>query len=356
MIATLTFHNAINYGAILQAYALQRMIQLCGYETEIFNYNCPAIQKSHYEPKPGIKSKIAWAARASVRRAKLEKFNQFKEKYLSISKLVSREDLYEFGKRYDSVVVGSDQVWNTDITDGDRTYFLDFVPAKKKKAYAASIGLRSWDASLEPELARAVSDFSYLTVRENSSAEYLSELIGYRPQSVCDPVFLLTKEEWLEVAVRPDINEPYVLCYSFGKPSDKLLSWSKAQALQLGAKLVLIHFGPTKISGAVNVRAAGPEEFLGWLSEAQLVVSSSFHACAFSIIFEKNFCWFVDEDNKLQASRSGRIEDLLKDYNLTDRKVCSSSLMPVDIEYSSVVPLREQQRSRSINALEELLK
>ncbi len=355
-VATLTFHEAINYGAALQTHALQRTIEKLGYHTEVLNYSCPAIYQAHYGSPTSLKSRIGRLLKLGALKRKHEAFRDFFHKNVKISQSVSRKNLADFSNSYSSVIVGSDQVWNTDLTCGDKTYFLDFLPSEKRRSYAASIGVKSWNKEEESELVNLLANFKAITVRESTAADYLESLLGSRPAVVCDPVFLLSYEEWNEVAVKPTVSEDYVLVYTFGKPPKDCLAWARKQAKDLDCKLVVLHFGTLPIPGAVNVRDAGPAEFLGWIRNARFVISPSFHGCCFSVIFKREFCWFrSNADSAELKSRSSRIEDLLKKFPISNREVNSSSNMPPVIDYGSASKVLDGYRAESLSMLVEVI-
>ena len=355
-VATLTFHEAVNYGAVLQCYALQRAIERLGVTTEVLNYSCPAIHDAYHRPPTALRPRVGWLLKSGAQGRRNEAFREFLERNVKTSRLVRRDELGGLCERYSRVVVGSDQVWNTDLTGGDRTYFLDFLPPERRAAYAASIGVRSWDERDEADLAGFLSDFRALTVREDVAADYLAGLLGKRPAVACDPVFLLPREEWEQVAVAPPMRGDYALLFTFGKPPSDALAWARRRARELGCRLAVIHFGSLPIPGAVNVRDAGPAEFLGWIAGARLVVSPSFHVCCFSVIFQRDFCWFRSaSDDQALRSRSSRIEDLLKKFSISDREVGSSSSMPPAIDYESAQEILDKYRAESLSALAEVI-
>ncbi len=356
--AIITFHQAINYGAILQAYALQKTIQHLGYQCEILNYTCAQIKESYQKPKKSIKSQISWMLNTNNRRSRSAKFKAFIDANMILSSDVSREDLSEYCRRYSTLIVGSDQVWNPLLTGNDRTYFLDFLDdSKKKVAYAASLGVEKWQKDFELEGKSLVSKFRVITVRESSAAAYLRDLLERNIDTVCDPVFLLSRNAWGKLAVSSAcLQEQFVLIFSFGQPPRDCLEWGRRRAADLNCKLVVLHFGPFPIPGVLNVRDAGPEEYLGWIKKSCFVISPSFHAICFSIIFERQFCWFnSDSDDSVLKSRSSRITDLLTNLNLKGNAVNKSSSFPAPINYPDVRELLDAWREKSLQILVKAL-
>lgn len=356
IIGTLTFHEAVNYGAVLQAYALQSAIRSLGYETEVLNYCCQQIKNSYYQRPASLKPLMGWYLLAKKRKVRQRRFGKFIFNNIRLSDPVTKQNLKTYSKKYELVIVGSDQVWNTKVTKGDPTYFLDFVQPTKRCSYAASIGLQSWPNNEEPLWIELVSSFRTITVREETAADYLESLTGDRPEVVCDPVFLLPREEWEKIRIDPKIKDDYVLLFSLGKPADDSLKWAKSQAAKLNYKLVVLHFGVLPIPGVINIRDAGPAEFLGWISNAKLVISPSYHVTCFSIIFNRQFCWFVsDGDAQNIKTSTSRLTDLFNLYGLTGRRVTQESPFPSFTDYSSVNKKVESIRRRSIGILERML-
>ena len=356
IVATLTFHEAVNYGAVLQAYALQKAIKQLGYRTEVLNYSCQAIRDPYYKMPAAPKAKVGWLLRSRVRSVRQTAFKEFISRYIDIGQLVERADLECASENYSKIIVGSDQVWNPTLTNGDTTYFLDFAAPEKKAAYAASIGINSWPKELETTYARLLSSYRGLSVREKTASEYLSDLIGYRPEVVCDPVFLLSAKDWRIIAKAPQINQKYVLLFAFSDPGKDCLAWVKSIATGFGYKVVVIHFGAMPIPGVINIRDAGPREFLGWIDGAELVISPSFHVSCFSVIFQKNFSWFIsNHDSEGVKSRTSRITDLIDTLGISDRAVNHTSSLPPHINYDEVEERLAEYKARSFSILEGMV-
>ena len=355
-VATLTFHEAVNYGAVLQAYALQKAIKQLGYRTEVLNYSCQAIRDPYYKMPTALKARVGWLLRSRVRSIRQAAFKEFISSFLDIGQVVKRADLECACEKYSTIVVGSDQVWNPTLTNGDTTYFLDFVTPEKKVAYAASIGINSWPVELEATYAHLLSSYRGLSVREKTASEYLSNLIGFEPEVVCDPVFLLSASDWRIIAKAPQIKQKYVLLFAFSDPGKDCLAWVKSIANGLGYKVVVIHFGAMPIPGVINIRDAGPREFLGWIDGAELVISPSFHVSCFSIIFQKNFGWFIsDHDSEGVRSRTSRITDLIDTLGISDRVIKHTSTFPPLINYDEVEERLAKYKTRSFSILEGMV-
>lgn len=336
-IGTLTFHEAGSYGAVFQAYALQQALIDLGVNTEIISYRCPAIWK-YREKTINPRIVVGRLLRFPWRIKKIKKFDSFRNKYLSCSKLVvNKKEISDLCQKYDGVIVGSDQIWNTDLTNNDYTYFLDFLNDNNKKiAYAASIGVTSWDNEVEG-LVKKISKFRSLSVREKSTANYLNASLGVKADVVCDPTFLIDIERWNKVTEEPSFSYKYILVYMLGKEYEECLRWCHKLSAETNCKIVLVHSNRKKGKKCLNVRSAGPDEMLGLIKNAQFVATNSFHGICLSMIFKKDFVWFRanKEDNNLKQ-REIRIRDLLSDCNLSDREVTIHSPIPHPINKSAL--------------------
>ena len=291
-IGVLTFCNANNYGAALQAFALQKKLEQMGHAVELIDYRCPAIDSAHAKKtvtssgislKKGIYNflyNIVFSSRG-------RKFEVFR-KCVKRSKCYQKSDLFAEQKRYDLFITGSDQVFNFALTGHDETFFLDFVVSKDKKvAYAASMG--NFIDAEKGTYAKLLKDFRLLSVREKSTALQIENKLGIACDVVPDPVFLHSAEQWKELLnLRKDAQtKPYVLIYTlFESPELYQLAneYAKKNACKVFAITKALRPGG---KADVFVRDAGPQEFLELIMNANYVVTDSFHGTAFSIIFGK---------------------------------------------------------------------
>jgi len=220
--ATLTYHKHDNYGAVLQCFALQQALIKLNVETEIIDYSCNYVLHPwsiSVLMKKGIKGYIGGVGGVIIRLPRHNKFNQFRNTHLQLSQPISRNTLTKIEDRYDGYIVGSDNVWNAEITNFDTTYFLDFVTDNRKKmTYAASFGSDDIPASLKSEYKKLLSDFSCFNMRELSGVKVITSLLEKNAQIVLDPTMLLTKNDWEKLALIPNISFEYILAYQM-KPS-----------------------------------------------------------------------------------------------------------------------------------------
>lgn len=365
-VGILTFHNAINYGAILQVYALKHSVQKIGLSAEVINYQ--NIHVSDMAKKRKIKKylnpkKIAKFLLLDIPfNKKIKSFGDFSKKYLELNeKIISREDLKILNNKYDKFIVGSDQVWNIKITNYDTTYMLDFVEENyKKTSYAASIGIKDLNEKDKNYFKHNLNKFSNISVRENEAKNllYTNELVEKSKiiHTVLDPTLLLNKEEWantFNLAVTENQREKYMLVYAFLD-----YNYLKEIAIDIAKKKNLKIYWITasleydkKIK---YIRDSSPIQFLELFYHADYILTNSFHGTAFAINFNKDF------NVELLVSNSkvnSRMENLLKLMDLNDRIVSEKNGIYTSkmINYERVNNILENERNNSLNYLQNAL-
>lgn len=325
-INTITCHDVYNLGASLQAYALQTYLQKQGHEVEIIDYK-PDYLSGHfklwgvYNPifdKLLIKQLyllVKLPGRLLALRRK-KAFDVFTKNYLHLTRRYhSNEELKKDPPIADAYIAGSDQIWNTVFKNGrDPAFYLDFAPRDKLRlSYAASLATKEIAEKYRPFVAQMIKNLDYVSVREKSSLSVLQSLGRSDAVAVCDPVFLLSKEEWSKMCIdRGFESNKYLLVYDFDN-NPVVEQIAKGVAKTKG--LDIYNVGPFRKSYAkMNFVYAGPLEFLTLVKEADYIISNSFHATAFSLIFQKQFCTF-----KRKEAINERMVSLLVDLGLTDR-------------------------------------
>ncbi len=338
-IGIITVHRNVNYGANLQAFATCKYVNNLGYDAEIIDYYPKEIDKDNYlfswlklsydcgKTKSlihNVKLFIALALSAPQKNIRLKGFYNFRDIYCKLSPKYNR--VGEIDGKYTDVICGSDQIWNPDITNGiNPFYFGDILGVKNKIAYAPSLGREAYNEADETKIANLIKNMDYVSVREEKSVEYIKELSGKKVQAVCDPVFLLPKEEYENVAKPIRIKKPYVLVYSIVS-NQTMVSEAKKYANEKDLTLVEICLSKNHHSKHIQLCDLSPEEFIGAIRDAETVITNSFHGTAFGIIFNKDMYVF---DNK---ARGSRITNILGKAGLEDRIVENKikELQPID--------------------------
>ena len=329
----LTFHKAVNYGAVLQTYALQKIMSTYG-ENEVINYISHEDKRRYYTCHWDKKSLISVCRSTITNLIQFIiniRFMQFRTRFLVVSEKITRKyQLKDYCNDVDAIVVGSDQVWNTEITNGDLSYFFNFDTSAKKISYAASIGTVGFQKEYINEIVKNVNDFSAISVREETALKEINKIV-YNAQEVkrvLDPTLLLNKEDWMLVAKKPvNIPKTFVILYGFGINND-MVGAAKKIAEQSKAKVVLIGNYIRKLDKDICIkRFLSPQEWVYMFLQAEAVVTNSFHGTAFAINFGK-FVKVYSSRTQLSDTNS-RIDDLLlwfdlnKDYN-NDKLLCTN--------------------------------
>lgn len=316
-IGILTFQRAYNYGAVLQAYALQRAISKLGADSEIIDYINSSTQEKiklfRYNSKYSLKNNILKFFKDFYRVGKQRKFNYFLKTYtvLSFKPFYTFDEMVELDKQdvYDSYIVGSDQVWNIGNNGGDKTFLLAFVKNNKKRnSYAASFGSCKLNKEQTELYAKELSHFNIITVREENALDSFPFLIENDAHVVLDPTLLLDKEDYLKIISKRLVKRRYAFLYTVPK-ADRLRSFAKEYCKKNG--LILIDI---KKSYKAFVESA-PEDFLSFIANAEMVFTNSFHGTAFSIIMERQFITEVNSPK----TKNVRSYDLLKLLGLLNR-------------------------------------
>lgn len=350
--ATLTFQNSENYGASLQAYALQQSIFKIGIKNEVLNY------QSNYMSKPysfsalkrkGMLRYLLGIAYFFVRIPRKTKFREFRN-YIKMSPPLSCDNLNSIENKYDAFIAGSDQIWNDSLTNFDSSYYLDFVKSPEKKlSYAASFGFENIPDNLKLKYKDLLNDFSIFNMREESGVKNINQLLGRPANLVLDPTMLLTKDDWNKVGVFSRRKYKYILVYQT-TVSSVLIKTVKKLAFSSGYRVICI---PFPLGGFIKSKLelrAGPREWIGLIRDAEIVVTDSFHGLAFSIIYNKNFYVCITE----QATR---IYNLLNIFQLKDR-ICtqpSEALLTNEINWKIVNTKLNLEREISLLKIKEML-
>ncbi len=289
-VAVLTFIDTINYGALLQSYALKTIIENLGHKCDIIQYTNRFIEKN--EKNANLFS-INWLLRELIIgrhfQTKTNKFRTFEKKYITYTNKVTSETIHTIDKDYDIIIVGSDQVWNLNITNNDWHFYLDFINNKNKKiSYAPSFGESELTDSMLNRIGLLLNEFKSISVREDSASVLLKNKLDIVAEVVLDPTLLLRKEDWSKIVDFKPVLEHYILVYL---PHDKKIVFDFAKRLsqEKGLPIVYLSISPRIIKDVTTIYDASPTEFLGWIKHADYVVTGSFHGTAFSLIFEKHF-------------------------------------------------------------------
>jgi len=356
-IKTVTFHGAHNYGAVLQAYALQQTLISLGYDNEIID--CRVDQESVFQ---SVKVSVARDNIAKIRnnlfrvlryrayKDRFDKFEKFINEDLSLTKRFhSFEELKRFPPEAEVYLAGSDQIWNTSRIVREM-FFLRFGDSDIKRiSYAASMGTYVIPPENQKLFGEFIRSFDKISVREKEASDYIESNYGIASLVHVDPVFLLKKAAWEEVSVECNINRKYILCYPLIFSSE-LNDYLRRLKHETGYHVVVVTTNPReKTQGDIYVRNAGPKQFLGLIRNAEIIVTTSFHGTAFSIVFEKQFIAFP-------VFNSTRITNILSLLGLKNRVFGNGDGISLEaIDYVEVNKKLDLERQRSLDFLKRAI-
>lgn len=333
-VGILTFHNAHNYGAVLQCFALQHYLQNIGYVVEIIDYR-PEFYREQYKPHSLISClrKNPWAMLKNIFynyylfNKRCKSFDNFINKYLCLSKEVSESEIPQY---YQAYIVGSDQIWNPTITNGFKdVYFCNFHFDKgqsKYIAYAPSMELSKLSLEENNFLKANLKRMDALSVREESLIPMFESLSDKKVELVCDPTFLLDATQWKHFIKQKLLRKPYVVLYQV-RDNPAAFELASRIASQIKGEIVCLTARVDK-NYPIDYQTASPLDFINYIANAEYVVTTSFHGTAFSLIFNVPFYTLLLRDNFDSRSSS-----LLKKVGLENRLVFPGNnvkIEPVD--------------------------
>lgn len=322
-IGILTFHRAINYGAVLQCYALYDTLRCRGHNVEVIDFRPPYIEKYREVFNLNSSRSIIGKTRnivkgfilGSKKREAIRNFDDFLSLLKFSTVVKTAHDISVLN--YDIIVSGSDQVFNKRITGGkfEDLYWGHFEhPNSKFISYAASYGELVSFPQMDDVLKEMFSKMDAVSVREQKFASYLCG-IGINAHVCVDPTILAKRQLFVELAETPPIDEPYILVYAL-KDREKVISWSRKIQDKTNLKIVVLGGNvsiKTRYNGNVFlVQGVSPKVFLGYFKNATYIVNASFHGTVFSTLFHKNFY-------SLSVGNSGRYRQYLEAVGLPER-------------------------------------
>lgn len=362
-IGLLSFHNAANYGAAMQAYGLQAFLEKNGYDCEYLDYvnwsrkicYSMSAQVNQSLKKGSFVQACKYVVGSPFMEFRKYRFKQFYKKYLNVSqqKFTTAEEAKVWEPHYDKFIEGSDQVWCPVNNECDTAFLLSFIKNENKKmSYSSCFGKDVLPDELKEEYAECLKKIKHLSTREQFGVDMIKKLTGKDATLVMDPVFLLTAEDWEKMILCKN-NEEYIFAYT--NTTSQLPMFLKQTNYRLDGKRIYklsLQTSPSDfVNSKVNVMyTMAPAAFLQSIHYAEFVVTASFHCLAFSILFHKPFAVMLSGN----GGKTGRLSTLLEHFGLTDRVVIEKTTLAdlqklIDWEY--VDRVLEDKRKESIEYL-----
>lgn len=359
MIGIISFHCPYNYGSALQAWAMQTKLEQLGYPCKILNYYYEHDMRNY---------DIRWYARRlpviaydlliyPAMQRKKRAFHAFHAAHLHLTPQTRDwTDLAELSRDCDTLICGSDQIWNYDLTEGlHPAYFLDFAHAGQRRiAYAPSVNQEQIQESIGKQFQEKLRDYHAVSVREADTASQLTELLGKPVEAVLDPTLLLEARDYLPLLQKCSLRLPerYVFFYCLHQDHLKFLCKSAEQyAAEHHVKIVYCSkmdlFRPEY---ACNIFRQGPEAFVYAIAHAEYVLADSFHAAAFSVIYHKDFAICAP------GGCNSRLHSLFSSLGLPDRLIREPGTYLPPIDYAPVDLCLNTRREESLSYLTSALK
>lgn len=352
-IGIITIHSDLNYGAALQAYALNEFLRNQGYQAEIINY----IKIPNHPRTYPFPINIAYKLMNIPR---FRRYRKFLKSSVTTKTYNSLEELMtNFNEPFDILISGSDQVWNPTcggfINKLNPAYYLAFGSHDKYKkiAYASSVGSYVFNKEEIPYIKKWLGDYDHLSTREISGSQQLEKILGRPVKVVLDPTLLLNKSDWNKVAHKINIEEDYVLVYYIDEIAE-CVEYARKIADKNGWKVAMMTNTLKRFPGVdINIPFCGPAEFLGLFANAKYITTNSFHGTAFAINFNKDFISVIKRNSPQRA------QTLLNNIGLPERLLTNIEdvdKLPLHINYDEpnkkLNELRQDSISYLLNAIE----
>lgn len=366
-VGIITFHASFNYGSMLQAYALQTFLHMKGHDVEFINYRSHFQKQIYYKPfdihskyslLSSLKRLLLYPSSIKELTKKWYLFDEFLSHNLCVSssEYNSIDELKQAHFNYDIVVVGSDQIWNSNAPDSGEAYFAGFLPSSVDKvAYGPSFGQTPENNNVDV-IRSFLKGFKAISVREERSRKFLQDNnIASDVDVVCDPTLLLSAHEYEKlIQDEPLIKGEYIFFYTpVGLPKEYFVivnNLAEKLSIPVYTERAYYPHDLRKFANIKNFPAVGPCEFLNLVKNAKYVCGGSFHLQVFSILFKKDFyCINGDQDSRTnnlltKLGLESRIISLIKPQIGIPHKITN---------YESVFEKLKAYRSHSIEFIDK---
>lgn len=373
-IAVVNRTNLKNYGSVLQVYALCHTVERLGYNAEVVWESGNKSKNWDFRPNKVVSIAInllfhpslLWTTfkrmkavrNTQISPEKIRLFDEFVQKYFN-RRFYSNEELISVAEssEYVKFICGSDQVWMTTTLYPDPLMYLRFAPKEKRIAYAPSLGRNFIPSYNLKTIKMYIQDIPCLSIREDDGKRIIQEKTGLSIPVVADPTLLMNDKEWSELAAKIETPKDYLLCYFLDEPSSDIkqaiseLSKEQCQEIVIIGSLSEIQCPNEHIHRPVM----GPSEFLTYVSNANFVITDSYHGMLFSIIYQKQF-WAVERAYQIY-DQSSRQLTVLSRLGIENRYVKGEAVLEkTPIDYNSVNEKLSDFISYSLKYLDESIK
>lgn len=347
-IGILTQPLRTNYGGLLQAYALQTVLQRLGHDVTILNRCYPKTQEKLLSKILNIKNIILGKNAICYDKKKISFVEENTSRFIDNNYKLSApyytsESLREYilSNNFDAIIVGSDQVWRPRYSPNIFNYFLDFTEGTdiKRYSYAASYGVDNWEFNKQESdiCSRLAQSFNGITVRESSAISLCKDNLGVNAELVLDPTLLLSSSDYTALLAGKNlINKKGIFTYILDAGDEKkhiIENAKKTTGKDSFTCMPKLKFNYKNAKEDLSgCQFPAVEQWIQSFVDADMVITDSFHGTAFSIIFNKPF-WVISNERRGNT----RMESILEMFGLKDRMVNESSInidwnTPIDWE------------------------
>lgn len=368
--AILTITDGQNYGNRLQNYALQQLLLKLDCDVDTIRMNTYRDRNSKKELIFILKQIVkCFMFRRDTyfgqiqRKRKFQNFNRLIK--WSPFVLQNNESIPDLAENYDYFICGSDQIWNTRfkiVNDNIYNHLASFAPGEKRISYSASFGTQELETGVKELFRKELAVYKALSVREEAGLEIIRSLCNRTDaQVVLDPTLMVGPDEWSLIAHRPSYanNEKYVLTYFLSGRSEQMCVYIGDVCRKLGAIPINldIEFLSDNTIGNIKQFCTSPDEFLWLVKHAECVLTDSYHATAFSILFHKPFAIFMRNLANNQNEIGTRIDNLLSLFDLQRFRgdIKKPDIVPGKYDFAYVDQVLERERKRSEEFLRKAL-
>ena len=365
-LAIITLYDDENFGNKLQNFAVQTYFQSIGFCVTTVRYKIKVKPVgTDFNPIKILKIFAHFILQNlgfEKDKVKREKFldkrrlyiKGFSEEYLCTTSPINYRHLpSDLATQFDYFVTGSDQVWHGWKNDRHELeyFFLMFAEPSKRLTIAPSFGFDEFSKKYLKTYKKGLEGFEYLSVREERGAELIKELTGKEATALLDPTMLIDTSEWLKILRKPSqyIDDKYIFVYALGGFKGEVKEKTYKLADDLGLQVIDI----MDIDSDYYIHTR-PDEFLYWVHNARLVVTDSFHAAVFSILFNRPFIVTERSDVKGMGSR---LDTLFNKLGISDRhfdelkdgfeKAGEVRNRLFEVDYSDVPKVLEAEREKA---------
>lgn len=344
----------INYGALLQYYALEKTLSKLGVRTKWIRYSPKEIIWNKQSIKGIIKNIIFYRNQNKLKNVR-KKFKIFLEKYCNLTdKIYTKYDELNYCNDADLYITGSDQVWGGCAKEN----YLCFVPDDKIKiSYAASFGRAEISQEQKDIIKPWLKRLDYISVREKSGVKICDD-IGIRAEWVLDPTLLIDRNEYPVNLDKTDISRVY--CYFLNITSKEDIYWNDIiQFIETDNLLI-------KVACVENTVRLFPQNYItidsveGWLSNysnSKYILTNTFHGMIFAIIFHKQF--LVLKQSGLGEKQNDRMVSILNLLELEERfydeKFPIKDQINKKIDWDKIDNILNKERQKSIDFIKKTL-